>query len=313
MKYSKVFGEKSSRIILGTAYFGDGITDETAFDIMDKFYEMGGTHIDTARLYADGRSEEIVGKWTRERKEKQVYISTKGGYPRTDAPETVRISENEIRYDLEKSLAALGVETVDFYWLHRDDEKISVGVIIEMMNTLVKEGKIKAFGASNWTTARIAKAQDYAKQHNLIGFSASQIRFNPAYNVTERAGLVGMDKNEFEYYKKNNMPVVAYSSQAKGFFSKMAEEGENALSEKAKLRYMCDINIEKVEVIKNLALKYHCSVAAIICGAFCSFKNPEVFPIIGGKNLSQITDSLTGAKVVLTEDEIEKIFKSVIY
>ncbi len=312
MRYSNVFGEKSSRIILGTAYFGDGIEEQTAFDIMDKFREMGGTHIDTARLYADGRSEEIVGKWVRERKAHEMHISTKGGYPTTDAPDVVRLSETEIRYDLEKSLSALGVDTAEFYWLHRDDEKTSEGEIIEMMNALVKEGKIKAFGASNWTAARIKKAQAYAKEHKLKGFSASQIRFNPAYNVTERSGLVGMDKNEFAYYKEANMPVVAYSSQAKGFFSKMAEQGEHALSEKAKLRYMCDMNVKKVEVIKELAREHHCSVAAIICGAFCSFRQPEVFPVIGGRNLAQITDSLTGADIFLTEKEIEAIFKFVI-
>jgi aryl-alcohol dehydrogenase-like predicted oxidoreductase len=242
-----------------------------------------------------------------------MHISTKGGYPTADAPDVIRISESEIKYDLKKSLAAIGVETIDFYWLHRDDEKIPAGEIIEMMNALVKEGKIKAFGASNWTTARIAKAQEYAKEHNIRSFSASQIRFNPAYNVTEREGLVGMDKKEFAYYKENSMPVVAYSSQAKGFFSKLATQGDSGLSEKAKLRYMCDLNIKKAEVIKELACKHCCSVAAIICGAFCSFKQPEVFPVIGGRNLAQIADSLTGADIVITENELKKVFETVIY
>lgn len=312
MKYSDIYEKKSSRILLGTAYFGDGITEEEAFDIMDKFREMGGTHIDTARLYADGVSEEIVGKWVKSRKATEMQISTKGGYPHNDTPDKVRIIEPEIRSDLEKSLKALGIETADFYWLHRDDESIPVGEVIEMMNTLQNEGKFKAFGASNWTTARIDEAQKYANEHNLSGFTASQIRFNPAYNVTERSGLVGMDETEFAYYEKNNMPVVAYSSQAKGFFSKLAEQGEEALSEKAKIRYMCDINLKKVETIKTLAQKYNCSVAALICGAFCSFDAPEVFPVIGSRNIEQLTDSLNGADIRLTDDEIKAVFAGVI-
>ncbi len=309
MRYSDIFGKKSSRILLGTAYFGDGISENDAFLMMDKFSEMGGCHIDTARLYADGRAEEIVGRWMHDRKPDDMLVSTKGGYYDMDANERPRLLKSDIIEDLEKSLTALKTDVIDFYWLHRDDENIPAGEIIEMVNEIAKSGKIKKFGASNWTSRRIAEANQYANEHGLVGFSASQIRFNPAYCLGERGGLVGMDESEFEFYKSNNMPVAAYSSQAKGFFSKMAEQGESALSEKAKKRYLCDENVNRLEVIKELSQKYNCSVAALICGAFCSFVAPEVFPIIGGSRLSQIVDSLNGADVVLTKDELVRIFK----
>jgi len=309
MRYSDVFGFNSSRILLGTGYFGDGISEEEAFAMMDKFREMGGTHIDTARLYADGRAEEIVGRWFADRKPTDVFASTKGAYYDKDAGERPRLEEADIREDVEKSLKALQFDVIDFYWLHRDDESAPAGRMIETMNSLVKEGKIKKFGASNWTSERIAEANGYAKEHGLQGFSASQIRFNPAYCLGERGGLVGMDENEFEFYKSNNMPVAAYSSQAKGFFSKVAEQGVDALSEKAKKRYLCDENLRRVEVMKELAKKYNCSMASLICGAFCSFEKPHVFPIIGGSRLSQIVDSLEGADVELTQEELKTIFK----
>lgn len=309
MRYSDVFGFKSSRILLGTGYFGDGISEEEAFVMMDKFCEMGGTHIDTARLYADGRAEEIVGRWFADRKPEGVFASTKGAYYDMDAKETPRLTEADIREDLEKSLKALQFDVIDFYWLHRDDENTPAGQIVEIMNTFVKEGKIKKFGASNWTSKRIAEAETYAEKHGLDGFSASQIRFNPAYCLGERGGLVGMDDAEFEFYKKRNMPVAAYSSQAKGFFSKVAEQGIEALSEKAKKRYLCDENLRRVEVMKELANKYDCSIAALICGAFSSFDVPNVFPIIGGSRISQIVDSMNGGDVVLTKEELMSIFK----
>ncbi len=151
MKYSDIFGKKSSKILLGTAYFGDGISEETAFSMMDKFREMGGTHIDTARLYADGRAEEIVAKWRKSRGANEMLISSKGGYPTSDAPDKVRISDKEIRYDLDLSLKALDTECIDFYWVHRDDEVTPAGEVVETLNALVKEGKIKKFGVSNWT------------------------------------------------------------------------------------------------------------------------------------------------------------------
>ena len=306
----KVFSDKkSSKIVLGTAYFGEGISESDAFLMMDMFYEKGGVHIDTARFYACGKSEEIVGKWVASRNAKDMLVSTKGGYYDMDLGETPRITNADIRADLEKSLKALNRDAIDFYWLHRDDENVCVEEIIEMMNNLVKEGKISNFGASNWTAKRINEANEYAEKNGKTGFSASQIRFNPAYCLGERTGLVGMDENEFEFYKKTGMPVVAYSSQAKGFFSKMAEIGEHALSEKAKKRYLCEENLNRLEVLKRLAKKYDKSIAAIICGAFSSFEVPEVFPVIGGSNLKQIEDSLSGADVKLEKSELAEIFK----
>ncbi len=309
MKYSNAFVKNSSRILLGTAYFGDGISKEDAFSLMDTFCELGGNHIDTARLYADGRAEEIVSAWLKSRKPSDVIVSTKGGYPTPDEPNRVRIGAPELLEDLEKSLKALDRDCIDFYWLHRDDVNIPAGEVVELMNTLVKEGKIKAFGASNWTWRRIAEAQEYAEKHGLIPFSASQIRFNPAYVITEREGLVGMDETEFPYYKKTSLPVVAYSSQAKGFFSKMAEAGESALNEKAKMRYLCEENLKRLEVIKELAQKYKSSIAAVICAALCSFEKPEAFAVVGCSRLSQLTDSMSGADITLTPDELQKMFK----
>lgn len=309
MKYSDALRKNSSRILLGSAYFGDTISEDVAFEIMDLFYEMGGRQIDTARLYANGRAEEVVGRWLKSRAHDDMFISSKGGYYDFDAGETPRLDEASVRADLDASLKALGVEMLDYYWLHRDDESKPVGEIITYMNRFFKEGKIKRFGASNWTAKRIEEANFWARNHGLHGFSSSQIRFNPAYCKGERGGLVGMDEKEFEYYKATKMPVIAYSSQAKGFFSKMAEQGESALSEKAKARYLCDENLSRLETIKRLSAKYNCSTASLICAAFCSFNVPEVFPIIGGKNVEQIKDSLLGADITLEKSELREIFK----
>ena len=304
MKYSDSFGKKSSKILLGTGYFGDTISQDEAFAIMDQYYEMGGRHIDTARLYAYGEAEKVVGKWLTFRKPDDVLVSTKGGYYEPDLGEKPRLNEADLRYDLEQSLSALGLKNIEFYWLHRDDETVPVSEIIDLMNCFVKEGKIKQFGASNWRSERIKAANEYAKENGLFGFSASQLRFNPAYCLGERGGLVGMDAHEFSFYKNNPMPVVAYSSQAKGFFSKMAEQGESALSEKAKKRYLCEENLKRLEIIKQLASDLHCSVASVVCGILCSISEMEVFPIIGGRNISQIADSMGGADIVIPEERL---------
>lgn len=311
MRYSNGFGINSSKILLGTAYFGDTISSEESFKIMDKYVEMGGTHIDTARLYADGESEKVIAAWLKSRKPQGVHVSTKGAFPDAKAPNVPRLSEKEVRYDLELSLAALECDRIEFYWLHRDDESRPVCEIVDYMNKFVNEGKILRFGASNWRCERIDEANRYAKANGLCGFEASQIRFSPAVispNGNADRKLVDMSPDSFDYYAEKKMPVAAYASQAKGFFSKMASFGEEGLSAKSKERYLCEENLRTLEVIKELSEKYSASVAAIVCGALCSLNTPDVFAIIGGSNASQIEDSMKGADIKLEARELERIF-----
>lgn len=311
MKYSNAFNLNSSKILLGTAYFGDNISKEDAFNIMDNYVSLGGNHIDTARLYVDGRAEEIIRDWFKSRKPKDVFVSTKGAFPLKETPNVSRLSEKEIRFDLEASLNALDTECVNFYWLHRDDENIPVGEIVETMNKLVNEGKILHFGASNWRYYRVKAANEYAKAHSLKGFEAVQIRFSPAIiapNGTADRTLVDMDGESFKFYGEWEMPVAAYASQAKGFFSKMASIGVDGLSLKSRERYLCDENLRRLEYLQELSKKYNCSIAAIVCASLCSLSKPNTFPIIGGSRVEQIIDSMQGANLTLEKEEIEKIF-----
>lgn len=311
MKYSDSFGKISSKMLLGTAYFGDTISESEAFEIMDTFVEMGGTHIDTARLYAKGESEKIVGKWVKSRKADNIFVSTKGGFPDDATPNIMRLREDEIRHDVEKSLKALDVDCIEFYWLHRDDEKRPVEEIIDYLNDLVKEGKIKSFGASNWRAERIIEANNYAQINDKKGFSASQIRFSPALLVEggDDRTLITMDSKEFDIYKTLGLPVAAYASQAKGFFSKMAERGIDALSPKSRDRYYCEENVRRLNKIVALSEKYNISVASTVCALLTSITSPDVFTIIGGSRKSQIIDSMQGSDCVITKEEIKDILK----
>lgn len=312
MRYSNSFGKKSSKILLGTAYFGDTISESDAFAIMDRYYALGGRHIDTARLYVQGEAEKVIAKWIKSRKPEELFLSTKGAFPLAETPDVSRLSENEIRYDLELSLKALELDCVEFYWLHRDDESIPCETIIDTMNKLKKEGKIKHFGASNWNYYRIQAANEYAKANGLQGFEASQLRFSPAVIAPQGNAdrtLVDMTSESFDYYANVKMPVCAYASQAKGFFSKMDSIGENGLSPKSKDRYLCSENLERLDMIRQLARKYNCSIAACVCACLCSLSSPDVFPIIGGSNIKQIEDSMSGADIIIDKQELRNLFK----
>ena len=117
-----------------------------------------------------------------------------------------------------------------------------------------------------------------------------------------------MNEAEYEAYSKNNVSVFAYASQGKGFFSKMALFGKDGLSDKAKERYLCSENLRKFQYIKKLSEKYECSVASIVCGSLCSINKPDVFPIIGGRTVEQIEDSMCGADLALKTAELHELF-----
>jgi aryl-alcohol dehydrogenase-like predicted oxidoreductase len=151
-----------NRIVLGTAKLGlEG--RESAFDMLDAYVELGGRHIDTAHIYSDwipgerGRSETVLGEWLRARGNRdQLVITTKGAHPPRDNITAGRSDRASIRKDCEESLTRLGVEQVDLYYLHRDEPSRPVAEMIETLQELQREGKIKAFGGSNWQPARIA-------------------------------------------------------------------------------------------------------------------------------------------------------------
>ena len=218
-----------SRLILGSSVFGGTTPEDTAFRLMDRFFERGGNAIDTARVYCEwlpegyGASERTVGKWIRSRGvEKDVFLMTKGGHPRLNDMHTSRLSPEDIRGDMAKSLDALGLDHVDMYYLHRDDERLPVSGIMETMDGLVREGFARAIGGSNWRAARLGEANAWASAHGAARFTASEVRWSYV-DFTGTGGddtLVTMDEAEMAAYERMDLAVMAYSSQAGGLFSR---------------------------------------------------------------------------------------------
>ena len=310
MLYSEIDGFNSSKIILGTDGYGAVADESTCFDLIDAFVACSGNHIDTAKLYTDGESERIIGRWIKARGRSNLLIATKGGHPNSKTMHINRLSKEEIESDINSSLKNLGIDCIDLYWLHRDSEDVDCTEIIENMNSFVKNGKIKKFACSNWKAERIEKANSYAKEHGLDAFVASQIRFSPASTAPGFIGdttLVEMNAKEYEFYKKSDVAVMGFASQAKGFFSKYLAGGIEALSPKAKERYYSEDNVKKSEFIDVLSKKYGVAPAGIVCSALISLKDANVFPIIGGKSVKQLSESFEGADLILEKSEIKKL------
>lgn len=289
MNYIKIGDMNLSQIVLGTEGYDERIDRNTAYNLMDTYLENGGNVIDTARLYNGGKSEVLIGDYLKGKRDK-VYISTKCAHPVTLADLShVRLSKEEIEDDVAQSLKALKTDYIDILWLHRDDPKKCVGPIIDTLNSLVKAGKIRYFGASNWSYDRIMQANEYAKDTNQTGFCASQALYNLATRSCVWDEKLAYIEDDKEKYDNDTLPVFAFSSQAKGFFEKYAQ---GQLSEKAKQRYLNEGSIKTFEEIKARSEKENKTISSVALEMLCERSNFDVLPIIGPSRLSQLKDTL---------------------
>jgi aryl-alcohol dehydrogenase-like predicted oxidoreductase len=179
MEYGNVPGidKPISRIVQGMMQVKSK-EEDAGFALLDGVFAQGCTAFDTARVYGD--KDEFLGKWIAARGNRdQVVILAKGAH---HSGLRKRVTDHDIGADLHDTLAAMRTDYVDLYLLHRDDPDYPVGPIVEALNRYRKEGKIKAFGGSNWSAARIAEANEYARVHNLVPFAAS----SPNYSLAEQ-------------------------------------------------------------------------------------------------------------------------------
>lgn len=317
MKYIELCGMKLSSVALGTDVYGTYLEEKESYLLLDMYASMGGNLIDTANIYGfktdgdSGYSERLIGRWLKGKRREDFYISTKGGHPNPVTMNISRLSREEIEADMNESLERLGTDYIDIYWLHRDDEALPVCDIAETLNELVKCGKTRYIGMSNWTYKRIAEFNRYARENNLTELIASQIQFSPAVANIENnePTLVLMNKDEYKYFKDEKLAVFGYASQAKGFFSKFLSGGESALSEKARDRYFNDKTIDVYNILKRVSQELGRTIGETVISAMISNPDFPCIPIIGCKNTDQLKDSLGGCDFKPGYDDIKEIFK----
>lgn len=304
-----------SKIVLGAGSFGSELPRELSFQMMDRYFEVGGRSIDTGRIYMTwirngaSKSEKTVGDWVRSRDVRdQVCLITKGGHPELRNITYSRLAPECIEYDINTSLAVLGVDYVDTYFLHRDDETIPVGEIMDIMYQLVSDGLTRSIGASNWSIKRILEANQYALKNGKIPFSVSQIQWNMAEcrreDLLDKTCLC-MTNKEYEGYRDTDIPVMAYSSQATGFFSKYLASGKDNLSARACV-FLTEENIKRAKKVEEICRKLDCTPAAL-CIAFITNNLLDGYAIIGNSSMQQMEDSLTAINLTIENDVINWI------
>lgn len=301
--------KKVSRILYGSAIqpFLDGKED---MELLDAVYDMGVNAIDTARVY--GKAEQVLGRWIEERKLRdKVVILSKCAHP--DIFGKKRVNEKEIREDFAQSSQYLRTDYIDIYLLHRDDPDVAAGEIIEIMNAMHEEGKIGAFGVSNWTHQRIAEANEYAARHHLIPFTVSSPNFGLAEQVHDPwgGGCVSIsgpsNVRAREWYRESGMPVIAYASLAHGLFSGKVKSSEpkkagKILDEFAMKGYVCPENFERLRRCEELAAKKNCTVSQIAM-SWIFKQDLDTLAVVGTSKALRMQENIDAMHIKLSEEE----------
>ena len=295
-------------LVLGGNVFGWTADEATSFAVLDAFVAGGGTMIDTADVYSawvpgheGGESETVIGAWLKQSgKRDQVQIATKVGMLPGEGGE--KLAPARIAAACDASLKRLGVDTIDLYFAHQDDDAVAQEDALAAFGKLIDAGKIRALGASNFHAGRLKSANDAAKAHGLPHYHVLQ----PEYNLVSRQKFEG----ELQAYcVEYNIGVVPYYGLASGFltgkyrsaddFGKSVRGGRMQAfldgSGPGVLAVMDAIAAETGASLAQIALKWLAEQPAVTA------------PIASATSVAQVEELLGSMDLVLSPEQIERL------
>lgn len=306
-------GLRVSEICLGTMTFGNQADEMTAFSIMDVADKAGVTFFDTADVYplggdpeTHGRTEEIVGRWLRERGARErIVLATKCAGAMGDGPNDKGLSRKHIMSACDASLRRLGTDYIDLYQVHSPDPTTPIDETLGALNDLVRAGKVRYIGCSNFQAWQLAEALWTSDKLGLARFDCDQPRYNLLFRMIEDELL--------PLCRKHGVGVIAYNPLAGGMLTGRYRQSRETQpntrftlkynGETYRKRYWNDAVLEAVDSLgayfeergKSLT---HVARAWVLAqpGVTCA--------ILGASKPEQLDESLQGIGMTLDEDEL---------
>lgn len=226
-RYLGKSGLKVSELCLGAMTFGRESTEQESIAMMNAFTDAGGNFIDTADVYSRGVSEEIVGRWLKTKLRDQVVVATKVRFTMGDGVNDVGVSRTHILDGVEASLRRLGTDYIDLYQVHCWDRGTPLEETLSTLDSLVRTGKVRYIGVSNYTGWQLQKAIDLSKAHGWEAF----ISLQPLYNLLDRTlewELVPVCLNE-------GLAIIPWSPLRGGWLSGKYKRGMTAPPENTRI------------------------------------------------------------------------------
>jgi len=296
-------GLEVAPLALGGNVFDWTADEATSFAVLDAFVEAGGTMIDTADVYSawvpdhvGGESEALIGRWLKQSgKRDKVIIATKVGM-------MAGLSPDKIAAACEASLQRLGVDAIDLYYQHKDDESVPLAESLSAFDRLATSGKIRAVGLSNFSAERVDEAMGVANSNGLTRPSALQ----PWYNMVEREKFEGPLRDAA---LRHGLAVFPYYSLANGFLTGKYRSREDLGKSPRGLRnvaYLEGRGIQVLEALDEVAAETNAALATVAL-AWLKAQPAIAAPIASATSRDQL-DQLTAAMSLdLTAEQIERL------
>lgn len=313
MDYTKLgnSGLDVSRLCLGCMGFGVAdrwihpwvLDEERSRPIMKKALELGINFFDTANVYSDGTSEEIVGRALKDYANRdEVVLATKVYFPMHEGPNSAGLSRKAIMSEIDKSLKRLGTDYIDLYQIHRWDYNTPIEETMEALHDVVKAGKARYIGASAMFAWQFLKANHVAEKNGWTKFVSMQNHLNLLYREEEREML--------PLCKEENIGVIPYSPLASGRltrdWSETSHRSETDEIQKSKYDATASADRLVVERVAAIAEKYGVPRVQIAL-AWLLQKEPVTAPIIGATKTSHLENAAAALSVTLTPEEIASL------
>jgi aryl-alcohol dehydrogenase-like predicted oxidoreductase len=299
-----------SALALGTLTFGNETDQETSFSQLDQFTEAGGNLVDSADVYADGRAEEIIGRWlvARPGRRDLVVLATKGRFPTDESPNGHGLSRRHLSLALDASLRRLNVETIDLYQVHGWDPLTPVQETLRFLDDAVRAGKISYVGLSNFTGWQLQKAVDIAE----FGGLSVPVSIQPQYNLLARA----VEWEIAPACEAAGLGMLAWSPLASGWLTgkyrrdepspagtrvvENADEGMRIWNQRGQSGQTWQV----LDVVGKVAEDRGVSLAQVAI-AWLMARPAVSSVIIGARSMTQLTDNIAAAGLTLTAEETQ--------
>jgi len=297
-----------SPIVFGGNVFGWTIDEPTSFKILDEFFAAGGNFIDTADIYSrwkpgnqGGESETIIGNWLKRAGNRhKLVIVTKVGMDMGDGKTGLR--KAHIIQSAEDSLKRLQCDYIDLYLSHTDDPTAPLEETLAAYQQLIKQGKVRAIGASNYKADRLAQALAISQEYDLPRYEVLQTQYNL------------YDRSDFElelepFCVQNQISMISYWSLAKGFLTgKYRSESDLNKSVRGEgvRKYLNDRGFRILAALDKIAAKYNAQPASIAL-AWLLARPSVTAPIASATSLPQLESLIAATQIHLDNEAIEQL------
>ncbi len=308
-------GLKVSELCLGTMQFGWSADEATSFAVMDAFVGAGGNLIDTADIYSrwaegnpGGVSEQIIGRWMKARGNRDaIVLATKARGRMWDGPNGEGLSRGHLIRACEDSLRRLDTDTIDLYQTHFFDAETPIDETLRALDDLVRAGKVRYVGCSNYPGWRLAKALWASDKLGLARYDSLQ----PHYNLASRAEF---ERELKPLCEEEGVGVIPYSPLAGGFLTGKYRREPGGLpastrAEGIQKRYLNDRGFAIVDKLEEVARARNLTAGQTAL-AWLLTQPVITAPIVGANSVEQLSESLGAAGVRLTAEEMDALNKA---